>query len=408
MNTDRATVVSDHLRGDLARACMRLLADCRQNEWSGHDPYDALNSPLFQRPPLGSSRRLRIVATQILKRSPINLRPILRIEKSCNPKALALFLSASVVLWRQNLMPATNEIRGLTDLLLNSSSDGKGWGYAFPWQTRTELVPKGQANLVCTVFVANALLDAYDALGDERCIAMAERASRYILDELYWKDDSGRASLAYPLATSRVPVHNANLLGAALLCRVHRHTGCKTTLQRALCLARHAVSRQAADGAWTYGDAPHWAWIDNFHTGFNLCALRTIAAASDSAEFDGAITNGLAFYRREFLLDSGATRYHADRTYPIDIHCVAQAIITLVELRQFAPGCLDAAASVFRWARENMLGPDGRFYYQVWPWFTNKISYMRWSQAWMLLAMATFSSALSEEQAQVSPLFAAA
>ena len=32
---------------------------------------------------------------------------------------------------------------------------------------------------------------------------------------------------------------------------------------------------------------------------------------------------------------------------------------------------------------------QGYFYYQVLPFWTNKISYMRWSQAWMLLALAT-------------------
>ena len=31
----------------------------------------------------------------------------------------------------------------------------------------------------------------------------------------------------------------------------------------------------------------------------------------------------------------------------------------------------------------------GYFYYQVTPYYKNKISYMRWSQAWMLLALST-------------------
>jgi hypothetical protein len=31
----------------------------------------------------------------------------------------------------------------------------------------------------------------------------------------------------------------------------------------------------------------------------------------------------------------------------------------------------------------------GYFYYQIQPYYKNKIPYMRWSQAWMLLALAT-------------------
>ena len=36
-----------------------------------------------------------------------------------------------------------------------------------------------------------------------------------------------------------------------------------------------------------------------------------------------------------------------------------------------------------------MQDPSGFFYFQKWPLLTNKISYMRWSQAWMSLALAT-------------------
>jgi len=31
---------------------------------------------------------------------------------------------------------------------------------------------------------------------------------------------------------------------------------------------------------------------------------------------------------------------------------------------------------------------EGFFYYQKWKWYTNKIPYIRWSQAWMFYALA--------------------
>jgi hypothetical protein len=36
-----------------------------------------------------------------------------------------------------------------------------------------------------------------------------------------------------------------------------------------------------------------------------------------------------------------------------------------------------------------MQDKKGYFYYQKFPFFTNKISYMRWGQAWMLLAISS-------------------
>jgi hypothetical protein len=36
-----------------------------------------------------------------------------------------------------------------------------------------------------------------------------------------------------------------------------------------------------------------------------------------------------------------------------------------------------------------MQDKEGYFYYQIYPLIINKIPYMRWGQAWMLLALST-------------------
>ena len=51
-----------------------------------------------------------------------------------------------------------------------------------------------------------------------------------------------------------------------------------------------------------------------------------------------------------------------------------------------APGWL---ITVYEWAMKHMWDEKGYFYYQSLPSYKVKISYMRWSQAWMLLALAT-------------------
>jgi hypothetical protein len=40
------------------------------------------------------------------------------------------------------------------------------------------------------------------------------------------------------------------------------------------------------------------------------------------------------------------------------------------------------------WAIENLRSPRGYFYYQRNRFYTNRIEYMRWSQAWMSYALA--------------------
>src|SRR3990172_4108511 len=105
------------------------------------------------------------------------------------------------------------------------------WGYSFPWQTRTIVVPRGQPNLVCTSFVANAFLDVYDEHHDSQYLSMAVSAAEYMTNELHWTDSSSIAAFSYPLASQRSHTHNTNFLGAALLCRVYKHTGEKKFLR---------------------------------------------------------------------------------------------------------------------------------------------------------------------------------
>jgi hypothetical protein len=117
--------------------------------------------------------------------------------------------------------------------------------------------------------------------------------------------------------------------------------------------------------------------------------LRDIGRDADTAEFDSRVRNGFEFYHRHFFRDDGAPRYFHNRTYPIDVHCVAQSLITLSELQDLHEGSAAMARKVFEWAAVNMWDDRGFFYYRVLPFCRIKTSYMRWSQAWMLLGIAT-------------------
>src|SRR5689334_6982078 len=71
------------------QATTKLLRWCRGESWMGYDPYDGLNSPVARLWPM-RNRLARTALTQVVKRSPVNLRPLLRIHKAANPKGLAL------------------------------------------------------------------------------------------------------------------------------------------------------------------------------------------------------------------------------------------------------------------------------------------------------------------------------
>lgn len=370
---------------------LKLLGYCRDNDWAGYDPYDALNSKIVSFLPFLNFRFFRLAITQLLKRSPLNLRPLLLVPKTQNPKVIGLFLSAFVNLSRAGITIEQDYIPHLAERLDALRTPGLTqycWGDNFPWQTRTELVPIWAPSVVNTAFAAYGLLDAFELRQDDSYLSMALSAAEYLLDNLYWTSGESVSGFGYPLREVHNQVHNANLLGAALFSRVYQHTGKEKFLAPALGVTRYTMTRQRADGGWLYGERYTQNWIDNFHTAFNLSALHMIGTALATSEFEEPLSRGLQFYRANFFLPSGAVRYFHDRTYPIDAHCVAQSIIALIDLKDLDPTNVQLARSIYDWAINHMWNErESFFYYRVLRSCTIRTSYMRWTQASMFLAL---------------------
>src|SRR5687767_15242051 len=120
---------------------------CRAHDFAGHDPYDGLNSSVFQATPLRHSRAARLAWTQFLKRSPFNLRNIAGVPAERNAKGIALFALAALADYRR-LQTKESEVaaRELLDDLIGMSLkgfQGACWGYNFDWQSRSFFAPKG-------------------------------------------------------------------------------------------------------------------------------------------------------------------------------------------------------------------------------------------------------------------------
>jgi len=367
--------------------------------FKGYDPYDALNSKILR---IFSFRNkwLRIAYTQGLKRSPINLRPLLLIEKGYNPKGLGLFLTAYLKLY--SLSRAGKYLQKISYLIsflekgkCNGYS-GHCWGYNFDWQSETTLTPKGTPTIVNTTFIAHAFLDAYELFGEERFLKIARSACNFILRDLHISRRGDSLCFSYsPIDKSRI--HNANILGAGLLARVCSITGEDELLEYTKKAVTYLIDTQREDGSWYYGapgsGAGYVEYIDSYHTGFVLEGLfNCIEYAGDGVHFEN-LKKGVDFFANHFFLEDGTPKYFHDRVYPIDIHSASQAIVTLVKLG----GVKDNSRlleKVARWMVNHMQDERGYFYYRKGRLFYNKIPYMRWSQAWAFHALTTCHSHL--------------
>ena len=86
----------------LQTAHTQLWKWCRAQGLAGYDPYDGLNSRLFQALTLKKSRAARLTWIQFHKRSPINFRSLVGIPRERNAKAIALFALAALADFRRN------------------------------------------------------------------------------------------------------------------------------------------------------------------------------------------------------------------------------------------------------------------------------------------------------------------
>jgi hypothetical protein len=211
-------------------------------------------------------------------------------------------------------------------------------------------------NLICTAFAAKA----YRELGGKCDFSYIEKN--------LLRERDGERWITY-VAASDTQVHNVNMIGAALLGRRD-------------CM-EFSVKRQRSDGSWWYGEAANQQWNDNFHTGYNLVALKDYERATGDDSFAESAQKGFRFWDRTFWGEDGEPFYYDNEPYPMDCHCSAQGILTYL-----AFGNVDKANRVARWVLENMWDDGGFFWYQQGRQITNRICYMRWTQAWMHCALA--------------------
>jgi hypothetical protein len=371
-----------------------LLSWCREHDFAGHDPFDALNSRLFQATPLAQSRNARFIWTQVVKRSPVDMRALSRVPADRNAKGIALFVLAAVGDYRR-LRTEDSEIqaRVLLNALLKMKLDnysGAAWGYNFDWQSRNFFAPRGTPTIVPTAFAARALIEAGDLQDEARSVC------EFILRDLPRVVDN-KTELCFSYAPNTATrIFNASLLAAEVLACVGQITGESELLESAERATRYVVNNQRADGSWFYGAEPKQFWIDSFHTAYILFSLqRIINATASHAEFQPALERGYQFWKHNFFLAEGWPKYYHDDPYPADAHAAASAIVTLLECRSLDDDAVRLAREVASWTIQHLRDRRGFFYYQRRRFYTVRKPYMRWSQAWMLYAL----SRLLEEQA---------
>ena len=381
------------MSASVADAFVRLERWGWERAWRGSDPYEALNATRLAGP-LRRSVPGRRILTQAVKRSPVDLRPILGIRPERSAAAIALATSAYAV---QRILPeeeTAEKLDAIVEALLSErleSPVGASWGYPFDVQTRVFFYPRGAPNTIATAFAGFALLDAHARRGRGELLELAEAAAQFFVETVPQTEAETGAYFGY-LVGDRTPIHNANMLVAALLARVAARIESRDLRDRAQAAVDYTVARQRADGSWPYGERPDLAWIDGFHTAYVLESLDA-CRRSGLDRCEDALASGLGFYAQALFLEDGTPKYTPTSVYPVDGQCAAEAIRTFALAADTDPAYRRLALRSFEHAERELARGDGAYVFQRRRRWTNRQPHVRWVEAPFLLALATLERA---------------
>ena len=398
----------------VAESLSKLQEYCEAEDFKGWDPYDGLNSRIFNAVPLLKNSALcRLIMIQFLKLSPVNLRRAAIISKDYNTKGIALFLSGYCNLYEAVTLNPTlqlyfgnpeqllDKIEHLAHLLMDIRSNGNYhgacWGYEFGWQSRAFYLPPYTPTVVVTAFAVDALLRTYQITNRPEYLDLALSSERFILEDLNRIPKSDGFMFSYSPLDKRA-VYNATLLGSKTLTAIYKYKNEDRLINRISQSVRPVLSMQNPDGSFPHSDQVGNKWRDNLHTGFKLESLVCCNRILRDEAIERAIEKGYAHWISNFFnRETGIALYYENDSInsTVDLHCVAQAIPTLYHLDKLGKE-LPLAEKAINWAIDNMQSADGAFYYRKKGNRLNKIKYMRWPNAWMLYGMSLYLKYISE------------
>ena len=381
----------------------KLRTYCETEDFKGWDPYDGLNSKVFQALPfLKKSALMRLVVIQGFKRCPVNLRRLALVPKGHNAKGIGLFLSGYCNLYRaiENGVDVGiskdycfDKINYLAELLISLQSKGYNgacWGYNFDWQARRIfLFPKFTPTVVATNFCATALMEAYEITKEKAYLDVALSAADFVIKDLNRTPYEGGFLFSYSPLKGNDTVFNASLLGSRLLSFCYKYTRKEEYKILAEESIKACCAGQKEDGSWVYGMLSTQSWVDSFHTGYNLDALIAYQEQTMDKKYEPFLEKGFKYYINNFFEADGTPKYYDNQTYPIDIHCPGQLLITLSRMGLLSK-YNELTDKVIAWTIQNMQDKKGYFYYQIKKGMSSKISYMRWSNAFMFNAFSWY------------------
>ena len=364
-----------------------------KDEFRGYDPYDGASSSYAI---IQKYYYPRLFSAYFNKFSPFNFRPIFGIRQTMQNQTIGFSGLALINYYEQH----KKYIEFIADRLVESSLIDR-YGYhswdlhGFPIQMRNLLQEVGMTDIGNGI-IGSFFLELYKRNPNERYKDICISVRNYFLNEFLVKNKNIIFFKYTPATQDYNWCYNASTIVAAYCVLVSKYFNInfdKDSIQKAF---TDVISRQKPQGEWWYSLNMNTGYekpqID-FHQGFILDTLLDYMECVEYNErFLNSYKKGLEFYYNKQFLPNGQSIYRYPKKYPVNIQNQAQGIITFTRAAAagFGHHYFDFAKTIAEWTIKNMQDPGGYFYYLRYPLFTNKIQYIRWSDASMVYALAIY------------------
>ena len=366
--------------------------------YRGYDPYDGNNTRYGL---LKKYYPSRVLLTYLNKFSPLNLRPLLGISRSESNQALA-FLMRAILTHKPEIKNTDEFVQNTLNHFLEDTQkhifgEHTWYGLGFPVQMLKPKTPFNHTmpDAIATEACALAIMQYAEQAGKMvELVKYITGAAKFFLKHHLVQSGEITFFKYYPDSSSNTVTYNASIIATAYLLEANEYEMNPEWQRIAKEAVRFVIKNQYDEGYWNYGinlqTGNEKKQID-FHQGFILDAiLKFIQKDESNSVFYESYKKGLEFYYQKQFLPNGQGIYRYPRKWPVNIHNQAQGIITFTRAAAagFGEEYHQFALTIAQWTIQNMQDKDGHFYFLKYPLFTNKIPYIRWSDAAMAYALS--------------------
>lgn len=215
------TITSEEIRRSLT-----LLQEWVEHQgYRGYEPFDGLSS--WARPLACGNLLAERLLQQLIRQSPLNLRPLLGVKPKDSTKGRGYMASGYVTLYRvtkqQEYLDKAIRCLEWLDKHKVARFRHHSWSNHFDFVSRGGRYTKDDPIIVWTALIGHAYVEAFEVTGIGWLLDVADSVCKWILELPREKTERGDCISYLPHVQSSI--HNANMLGAGILARTAKHTG---------------------------------------------------------------------------------------------------------------------------------------------------------------------------------------